>query len=105
MAELSRDLTENVARLARLELSDSEVALFSSQLSLILEYVDKLSELAVEGVEPLYHPFELNTSFRTDEVRVADPESGDASHTSSKILQCSSCVVNDGYQVPRMNSN
>ena len=59
----------SVAKLARLELSDAEVAEFSTQLSGILEYVEKLIELDVEGVEPLAHCLPVTNVLREDVVK------------------------------------
>jgi aspartyl-tRNA(Asn)/glutamyl-tRNA(Gln) amidotransferase subunit C len=56
-----------VARLARLDLSDSDLALMAEQLSAILDYVDQLKQLDTEGVEPLAHPLPLQNVFRPDE--------------------------------------
>lgn len=41
-----------VANLARLELSDEEVAVFQPQLDAILAHVESLSQLDVTGIEP-----------------------------------------------------
>jgi aspartyl-tRNA(Asn)/glutamyl-tRNA(Gln) amidotransferase subunit C len=41
-----------VANLARLELSDEEVAVFQPQLDAILRHVDALTRLDVTGIEP-----------------------------------------------------
>jgi aspartyl-tRNA(Asn)/glutamyl-tRNA(Gln) amidotransferase subunit C len=56
-----------VAHLARLELSDDELAAMTRQLSAILEYVDQLKQVNTEGVEPLAHPLPLHNVFREDE--------------------------------------
>lgn len=44
-----------IADLARLELTDAEVARFQAELDDILGYVDQLREVAVDGVEPMAH--------------------------------------------------
>lgn len=44
-----------VARLARLELSPEETALFQSQLAQVLEHAAKLGELNLENVAPAAH--------------------------------------------------
>ena len=44
-----------VARLARLQLSDEEIATFQGQLADIVEYVRKISELDLSGIEPTSH--------------------------------------------------
>ncbi len=56
----------NVAKLARLELSDAEIQEFAGQLSAIIEYVEKMNELDTEGVEPLAHCLPMSNVFRDD---------------------------------------
>jgi aspartyl-tRNA(Asn)/glutamyl-tRNA(Gln) amidotransferase subunit C len=60
---------EQVARLARLALSDEERGRIREELSAILQYVDKLRQLDVEGVEPTSHAVPLLDVMRDDEVR------------------------------------
>ena len=57
------------AQLARLNLSDEEVTKFQTQLSQVLEYVEKLKQVDVTGVEPTAHANEVFNVFRTDEAR------------------------------------
>jgi aspartyl-tRNA(Asn)/glutamyl-tRNA(Gln) amidotransferase subunit C len=65
---LTPEQTEHIAKLARLELSEAEKGLFARQLSDILGYVDKLSEVDTASVEPMYHPLPLQNVFGADEV-------------------------------------
>ena len=60
-----------VANLARLQLSDYEVAAMAGQLDRILSYVDKLNELDTTGVEPTTHAISINNAFREDETRAS----------------------------------
>ena len=62
-----------VARLARLHLSDEERALLQGQLQGIVEYVRKVRELDVSGIEPMAHGIPLQNVFRKDEVRDSLP--------------------------------
>lgn len=55
-----------VAVLSRLELSDAEVAQFSTQLSSIVEYIEKLNELDTDNVEPLAHCLPVHNVLRED---------------------------------------
>lgn len=55
-----------VAQLSRLELSDDEVSRFSTQLSAIVEYIEKLNELDTDGVEPLAHCLPVHNVLRED---------------------------------------
>ena len=66
---LSKDEVLKVGTLSRIRLSDDEVARFSSQLSAILGYVDKLRELDTRGVEPLAHALPIHNVLRPDEPR------------------------------------
>jgi aspartyl-tRNA(Asn)/glutamyl-tRNA(Gln) amidotransferase subunit C len=64
---LSTDDVRWVAHLARLELSDAELATMTRQLSAIVGYVDQLRQVNTEGVEPLVHALEVSNVFRDDE--------------------------------------
>lgn len=64
---LSEQQVRHVAKLSRLRLSDAEVHHFAEQLSHVLQYVSKLNELAVEGVEPMAHTAELSNVLREDQ--------------------------------------
>jgi aspartyl-tRNA(Asn)/glutamyl-tRNA(Gln) amidotransferase subunit C len=63
---ITKEEVLHVARLARLELSDDEVARFQEQLSAILEAVSKVSELDLSDVEPTSHPLELANTWDDD---------------------------------------
>ena len=60
---------EQVARLARLELTPAEKELFAEQMGSILGYVEKLKELDTEGIIPTSHAVPMENSFREDAVR------------------------------------
>jgi aspartyl-tRNA(Asn)/glutamyl-tRNA(Gln) amidotransferase subunit C len=64
---LSLDQVSKVARLARLELSEPDLARMQQQLSAILDYVEQLNQLNTDGVEPLAHPLPVSNVFRSDE--------------------------------------
>jgi aspartyl-tRNA(Asn)/glutamyl-tRNA(Gln) amidotransferase subunit C len=65
---ISRQDIEKVALLARLQLTDAELATMTGQLAQIVGYVDQLAEVDTEGVEPMAHAIEVNNVFRTDQV-------------------------------------
>ncbi|HEX4979536.1 MAG TPA: Asp-tRNA(Asn)/Glu-tRNA(Gln) amidotransferase subunit GatC [Acidimicrobiales bacterium] len=56
----------HVATLARLDLTDDEVALFTGQLEAVLEHADDVESLDVEGVAPTAHPLPLVNVLRDD---------------------------------------
>jgi aspartyl-tRNA(Asn)/glutamyl-tRNA(Gln) amidotransferase subunit C len=66
MARITKEEVLHVARLARLELSDDEVAKFQEQLSDILEAVSKVSELDLSDVPPTAHPLEIANAWAED---------------------------------------
>jgi len=65
----------HVAALARLALSEAEIASMTRDLEQMLEYVATLARLDTEGVAPTAHGFERATPLRSDEpVAPLDPE-------------------------------
>lgn len=50
-------------------MSAEEKELFQSQLENIVGYVEKISSVDVEGVEPMMHGRAIVNAFREDEVR------------------------------------
>jgi aspartyl-tRNA(Asn)/glutamyl-tRNA(Gln) amidotransferase subunit C len=70
---IDRDQVLHVARLARLRLSDQEVETMVGELSGILDHVDRIGKLDLEGVEPTSHVVELENVLRPDEPRPSLP--------------------------------
>jgi aspartyl-tRNA(Asn)/glutamyl-tRNA(Gln) amidotransferase subunit C len=70
---IDRDQVLHVARLARLELSEEELERTAGELSAILEHVERISSLDLEGVEPTSHVVALENVFRPDEPRPSLP--------------------------------
>jgi aspartyl-tRNA(Asn)/glutamyl-tRNA(Gln) amidotransferase subunit C len=72
MAITRRDV-ENVALLARLQLTDVELDRLAGELANIVSYVDHLSEVDTEGIEPMAHAVEVHNVFADDQVRPSLP--------------------------------
>ena len=70
---IDRDQVLHVARLARLELSDAEIDRMAGELSGILEHVDRIAALDLDGVEPTTHVVALENVLRADEPRPSLP--------------------------------
>jgi len=66
---IDKSEVQKVAKLARLELTETELEEFTSQLSAILDYVAKMNELDTENVEPLAHCLPISNVFRQDVVK------------------------------------
>ena len=60
---------EYVARLARLDLSSGEKAMFAGQMDAIFGYVEKLKELDTTGIVPTSHAVPMENAFREDVVQ------------------------------------
>lgn len=56
----------HIAKLSRLEFTEAELKMFESQVAQILSFVERLSEVPVEGIEPTSHPLALLDVFRED---------------------------------------
>jgi aspartyl-tRNA(Asn)/glutamyl-tRNA(Gln) amidotransferase subunit C len=69
MAKLTRDDVLKLARLARLQLTDDEVAEYSEELSEILQYVEQLGSIDVAGLEPTNQITGLTNVTRSDEIQ------------------------------------
>src|SRR4051794_41299505 len=70
---IDRDQVLHVARLARLRLTDEEVERMSSELSAVLDHIENISQLDLDGVEPTSHVVELENVLRPDEPRPSWP--------------------------------
>ena len=66
---LTPDEVKRIARLARVGLSDDEVAHFQVQLSEILDYVQRLGEVDTEKLPPTAHTLAMHNVMRDDEPR------------------------------------
>ncbi len=64
---IDRGLVERIAKVARLELTEDEIAKFTEQLKVILGAFRELDDVDTEGVEPSFHPQELSNVLRDDE--------------------------------------
>jgi len=70
---ISESDVRHVALLARLALSDDEVATLGVELNSILEHIDTIQQLDLQGVEPTAHPLAVANATRADELRPSLP--------------------------------
>jgi aspartyl-tRNA(Asn)/glutamyl-tRNA(Gln) amidotransferase subunit C len=89
---LSRDQVLHVARLARLELTEEEVERFGSELSKVLDHIEKIGELDLADVEPTSHVVEIENVLRADEPRPSIPR--------EKALESAPDAALGGFRVP-----
>lgn len=67
--KIDQALVRKVAKLSRLDLTEDEVDEFTSQLSAILDYMDKMNELDTDNIESLAHCLPISNVFREDRIR------------------------------------
>jgi len=89
---IDREQVLHVARLARLRLSDDEVEQMTGELSSILEHIEKISALDLDGVEPTSHVVELENVLRPDEPRPSLPR--------ERALEQAPDTDGSGFRVP-----
>jgi len=65
--KITADDIQHVARLARLEVQDNDLAMFAEQIGDILGYVDKINQVTTESISPTAHAVSLVNAFREDE--------------------------------------
>lgn len=64
--KITREEVRHVAKLARLEQSETEEERMTGQMNQILGYMDKLNELDTSGVPATTHAIQLQNVFRQD---------------------------------------
>ena len=89
---IDRDQVLHVAKLARLELSEDEVERMAGELSKILEHVEHMTELDLEGVEPTSHAVQLENVLREDVPR--------PSLSRERALASAPDATDVGFRVP-----
>jgi aspartyl-tRNA(Asn)/glutamyl-tRNA(Gln) amidotransferase subunit C len=89
---IDREQVLHVARLARLELSEDEVSRMTGELSAILEHIEKISALDLDGVPPTTHVVDVPNALRPDVPRVCLPR--------EVVLANAPAVDDDGFSVP-----
>ena len=89
---IDREQVLHVAKLARLRLSDDEVERMTGELSQILEHVDQMEALDLDGVEPTSHVVALENVLRDDVPR--------DSLSRERALEGAPEAAPDGFRVP-----
>ena len=89
---IDREQVLHVARLARLALSDEEIERMSGELSHILEHVERMDELDLDGVEPTSHVVDLHNVLREDVPRPSLPR--------ERALENAPDAADEGFRVP-----
>jgi aspartyl-tRNA(Asn)/glutamyl-tRNA(Gln) amidotransferase subunit C len=89
---IEREQVLHVAKLARLSFSDEEVDRLAPELSKIVDYVEQMDRLDLEGVEPTSHVVELQNVLREDVPRPSLPK--------ERALEQAPDAADGGFRVP-----
>ena len=93
-AAISRDEVAHLADLARIDLSDAELDHLAPQLSVILESVASINDVASDDIPPTSHALPLTNVFREDVVRPG--------LTADEALSGAPEVEQQRFKVPRI---
>jgi aspartyl-tRNA(Asn)/glutamyl-tRNA(Gln) amidotransferase subunit C len=91
---LTRDDVAHVAALARLELSEEELDLFTGQLAEVLDHAADVASLDLAGVVPTAHAMAVTNVLRPDEVKPCLDR--------TEVLAQAPSVEDDRFRVPRI---
>jgi len=93
--KISKEEVVHVAKLARLNLDEEAIELYTKQLGDILTYMDTLNRVDTEDVPPTSHAIFINNAFREDKVKASvsvgralanAPRSEDGSFVVPKVI-------------------
>lgn len=91
---IQQDEVRHMAKLARLQLNEDELALYTDQLGRILDFFGELKALDTEGVPLTAHPIPVSNALREDTVRPSLPV--------DQALQNAPNREGDYFRVPRI---
>lgn len=95
MTQITRDDVLHLARLSSLQLGDDEIEPMRADLENILGYIERLSELDTEGVEPTYQVTGLSNVWRQDEVDTYGI-------STEELLDLAPSATHDQIKVPKV---
>lgn len=64
--KIDETILENVEKLAKLKVGEEDKLLTLKKIASVLDMMDKVDMAEIAGLEPLYHPLEINQPMRED---------------------------------------
>jgi aspartyl-tRNA(Asn)/glutamyl-tRNA(Gln) amidotransferase subunit C len=92
VSEVTEDLIKQIAKLAKLTISDEEVANYMPHLKKVLSHFSELETLNTDNIEPLITPVDLKSYLRDDKVEKLI--------TTEELLEGAPSSVGQLFQVP-----
>lgn len=89
---IDKKTIEHIAKLARLQITESEAADYSVQLAKVLQNFEQIAKIDTSGIEPLITPTEIESYWREDVVQ--------QDFTSEEILANAPSRTGNLFKVP-----
>jgi aspartyl-tRNA(Asn)/glutamyl-tRNA(Gln) amidotransferase subunit C len=89
---IDRETVLHVAQLARLEFSDEEVEQLTGELASVLDHIETIARLDLDGVAPTTHVVAIENTLRADEPQPSLPV--------ARVLADAPEVADGGFAVP-----
>ncbi len=94
---ITAETVRHIAKLSALELSDAEVAKAQKQIGGILDYMDQLSKVNTDNIEPTLHLTDAVNAFREDIISESLP--------LEKLEKMSENFKDGFFKVPKFINN
>jgi aspartyl-tRNA(Asn)/glutamyl-tRNA(Gln) amidotransferase subunit C len=91
---LSKQAIGQIAHLARLEISETDMPIYAAKLDRIIEFIDELAEADTTGLLPMAHSLDMSQRLRADVVT----ESNERDRYQANAPE----IVHGLYVVPRV---
>lgn len=91
---ITPDEVKKVARLAKLTLSEPDIARMAADMGAMLDYVAALADLDTEGIIPTAHAVPMANAFRADELR--------PSLDRDAVMATAPLSANGAFRVPKV---
>ena len=95
---ISKEQIEHIAKLARIELTEEEKEKITTDLSSILDYVEKLNKVNTSKVEPISQVTGIDSVMREDEFKKNDKQLA----ARNKLINEAPKRKGDYFQVPKI---
>ncbi|MDM8566711.1 Asp-tRNA(Asn)/Glu-tRNA(Gln) amidotransferase subunit GatC [Candidatus Halobeggiatoa sp. HSG11] len=69
---LPKEEVEKIANLAKIALTESEISMYTKQLSDILDFVEQMNTVDTTDIIPMAHPLDATARLREDVVSESD---------------------------------
>lgn len=69
---ISKEEILKISKLAKLNLTDSEIEELQNDMASVLGYIDQLKEVDIDGVDPMSHAVDIKNQLKEDKIMETD---------------------------------